>query len=120
MKKDITHFKKRLEEEKDKLEQNLAGMSKKNPTNENDWEAIPPRDVDEREPDLNEAADNIEDYESAFSTNDILEKRLNDIKLALKKIEDGSFGICKVGGAEHEIEDRDLRQTLQRIHVLNT
>ena len=108
MKQDISYFKKKLEEEKNKIENELSGISKKNPANPNDWEAVPPKDADEREPDLNEAADNIEDYEETYSLNDVLEKRLNDIKSALEKINDETYGVCKIGGKEHEIEEARL------------
>lgn len=104
----IGYFKKKLEEEAQKVEDQLNGLSKKNPANKDDWEAIPPRDFDERESDLNEAADNIEDYESSYSLNDVLENRLNEIKKALSSIEEGRYGICKVGGQEHPIESERL------------
>ncbi len=104
----IGYFKKQLEEEKKKIEEQLSGLSIKNPTNENDWEAIPPKDFDERESDLNEAADNIEDYEASYSLNDVLEKRLNEIKGALSSIEEGRYGICKKGGQDHLIESERL------------
>jgi len=108
MKHDLIYFKKKLEEEKIKLESELSGISTKNPRNQEDWEAVPPKDTDERESDPNEAADNIEDYEGNFSLNDILEKRLNDTKEALNKIEENTYGICRIGGKEHPIEEERL------------
>lgn len=108
MKNDTNYFKKKLEAEKNKIETELAGMSKENPSKKGDWEAIPPKDTDEREPDLNEAADNMEDYEEAFALNNVLEKRLNEIKAALERIEKGNFGICVAGGGKHQIEEERL------------
>ncbi|MEI6296878.1 MAG: TraR/DksA C4-type zinc finger protein [bacterium] len=110
MKKDTSYFKKILEAEKVKLETELSGISQKNPRNLNDWEAVSSKDKedDEREPDRNEVADNLEDYEQAFSLNAVIEGRLNDVKRALKEIEDGVYGICSVGGKNHEIEDKRL------------
>lgn len=104
----IGYFKKKLEEEKKEIEAKLASISVKNPANKDDWEAVPTKDVDEREPDLNEAADNIEDYETSYSLNDVLEKRLNEVKDALASIEKGNYGVCKIGGEDHLIESERL------------
>ena len=107
---DTKKFKNKLEEEKIKIETELSGMSVKNPANPDDWEAVPPRKDpgDDNEADPNDVADNIEDYEESYSLNDVLEKRLNDIKAALKKIDEGKYGICKIGGREHKIEEERL------------
>lgn len=108
MRIDTVFFKKKLEEEKKKIESDLEGISRKNPKDPNDFQAIPPEDPDERDADPNEMADNIEDYEENFALNDVLEKRLNEVKSALKRIDDGSYGMCKVGGDPHEIEKERL------------
>lgn len=105
---DFLYFKKKLEEEKNKIERELSGMSMKNPENKNDWEAVYPEDTEEREADPNDQADNIEDYEERYSLNDVLEKRLNEVKTALSKIEDNSYGKCKTGGDAHPIEETRL------------
>lgn len=105
---DTKHFKERLEKEKIKIESELSGISKINPLNPNDWEAVSQKEAPEREPDRNEQADNIEDYEESYSLNDILEKRLNEIKKALKEIEDGVYGKCAIGEKSHEIESERL------------
>lgn len=106
--KDINILKSRLEEEKRKIEEELSEVAVKNPINKNDWEAKLPTDGDEREPDPNEAADNIEGYEEAFSTTDVLEGRLLDINNALIAIQNGTYGKCTVGGEAHDIEDDRL------------
>ena len=104
MKEDTVIFKKKLEEEKKKIEEDLEGISRKNPKDPNDFQAIMPEDPDERDADPNELADNIEDYEENFALNDVLEKRLNEVKAALKRIDDGTYGVCKFGGSGHPIE----------------
>ncbi|HBM45525.1 MAG: hypothetical protein UT05_C0010G0044 [Parcubacteria group bacterium GW2011_GWF2_38_76] len=106
--KDINYFKAKLEEEKRKIEEELSETSIKNPKNKNDWEAVLPTDGDEREPDPNEAADNLEDYEAAFSVTDVLEARLLDINNALDAIKNGTYGKCNVGGTVHDIEEDRL------------
>ena len=106
--KDLDIFKKKLEAEKKKIEEDMQGVSRKNPKDPNDFQAVLPEDPDEREADPNEMADNIEGYEENFALNDVLEKRLNSVKDALKRIENGTYGVCKVGGKEHEIEKERL------------
>ena len=108
MNADTVIFKKKLEEEKKKIEQDLEGISKKNPKNPNDFQAVMPEVPNERDADPNEVADNIEDYEENFALNDVLEKRLNEVKSALKRIDDNTYGICKIGGKPHPIDKERL------------
>ena len=82
----------------------------KNPKDSRDWQAIYPEgDLDEKiEADPIDAADKIEDYQERYDLNDVLEKRLNSVKDALKSIANGTYGKCKVGGKEHDIEPERL------------
>lgn len=107
---DIKHFKSKLEAEKVKIEDELKDMSIKNPKNSGDWQATyPERNLEEKiEADPTDVADNIEDYQERYALNDVLENRLTSIKSALKAIEDGTYGICKVAGQEHNIEEERL------------
>ncbi|MEM9336893.1 MAG: TraR/DksA C4-type zinc finger protein [Patescibacteria group bacterium] len=68
-----------------------------------DWIATP--DAVTAEPDPNDAADNVEDWNERQATLSQLETRYNNLKRALQKIEDGTFGVCEVSGAQIE-EDR--------------
>jgi RNA polymerase-binding transcription factor DksA len=106
--KDLIYFKKRLQEEKAKIEEELAETSVKNTKNTDDWQAVQPSDkAVDRESDPIDAANNIEDYEGAFSVTDVLEGRLLDINKALEAMQKGNYGKCEVGGTIHEIgEDR--------------
>lgn len=45
-----------------------------------------------------ENAQEINEYSTNFATEKLLEKTLRDIDKALKRIEDGSYGICKYCG----------------------
>lgn len=102
---DIKIFKSKLEEEKRKIEEELSETAIKNPKNKNDWQAVEPADTSvEREADPIDAADNIEDYEEAFSVTDVLEGRLLDINKALEAMQKGTYGKCDVGGKVHDIE----------------
>lgn len=101
---DIDYFKEKLEEELFLVEKELNNIGRKNPDNKNDWEAEPTL-MNEDSADPNETADNIEEFEENTAVLKELEIKYNDIKDALKKIEEGKFGICEISGEPIE-EDR--------------
>ena len=101
---DIQYFKKKLEEEKERLEVSLADVGQKNPDNPSDWEGKS-EPIDAERADKIDTADNIEEYESNVAIVNELETRLNNINAALGRIEDGSYGKCKISGGMIE-EDR--------------
>lgn len=96
-------FKKKLEEELVTVTKELESVGRRNPDNPADWEATA-GNLDILESDRNEAADRIEEYETNTGILKELETRFNNIKDALKRIEDGTFGICSVDGEEIELE----------------
>lgn len=97
-------FKQKLEEEKKKLEEELATVGRINPSNPADWEAVEPKlNTDTAEE--GETAEGIEEYEKNTAILKELEIRYNNVLEALKKIEEGKYGICEVGGEMIE-EDR--------------
>jgi len=95
---DATTFKTRLAEEKEKLEGELLTIGRRNPSNPNDWEALPPEG--DREADPNAAADLIEGYEDNTAILKDLEIRYNDVLAALSRIEEGTYGMCEIGNEE--------------------
>jgi len=102
----ISEFKNRLEKELAVVEKELKNVGVQNPANPNDWEAKETElDVMSPAADENEAADAQEEYTSNRAINDALEVRFNNVKRALEKIEDGTFGICEIGHEQIE-EDR--------------
>lgn len=103
---DTQFFKNKLLEEQARLEKELATIGRINPDNPSDWEAVP-TDPGAREADPNDKADSIEDYETNTSILKQLEIQLNDVKDALVKIEEGTYGVCEVSG--HPIEEGRLK-----------
>lgn len=103
---DINLFKNRLEEELVLIEKELNDVGRKNPDNKLDWEAEP-ADLSTDNADESEAADKIEEYEGNTALLKELEIRYNEIKDALTKIENGSYGFCEICNAPIE-EDRLL------------
>ncbi|MEK7185568.1 MAG: TraR/DksA C4-type zinc finger protein [Patescibacteria group bacterium] len=93
-------YKEKLTEELKLVESELMTVGRKNPENPADWEAVPDNDIWKLDED--EVADKIDGYETNTGILKQLEIRYNEIKHALKRIEDGSFGICTTGGEQIE------------------
>ncbi len=89
------HFKKKLLEEKVRIERDLKTVGRINPDNPKDWEPtaanlnIDPAEEEER-------ASEITDFEERSAIEFELEKHLNEIVTALERLENGTFGICRV------------------------
>ncbi len=99
-----SHLKDKLEKERKLLEGELKTVGHRNPDNPADWQADQDN-LNVTNADKNELADQIESYESNTAILKQLEIQLNDVKLALEKIENGTYGTCEVGG-EPIPEDR--------------
>ena len=101
---DNQHFKDLLEKELETLEKELSTVGRKNPDNPNDWEATERPDGVVDEADELDVADKMEEYENNRGTLNQLEIRLNEVKGALEKIENRTYGVCEVGGEMIEEE----------------
>ncbi|MCK5096444.1 MAG: TraR/DksA C4-type zinc finger protein [Candidatus Pacebacteria bacterium] len=101
----IDHLKTKLEEEKATLEASLVDVGQKNPSNPADWEGKS-EPIDAERSDKIDTADNIEEYETNSAVIAELEVRLKNIDAALARIENGTYGICKICG--EKIEDDRL------------
>lgn len=97
------HFRTRLEEERTRLEEKLATVGRKNPSNPADWEPIPEETGPVADP--NDRADQMEEFGNNNAILVDLEKRYNDVLAALNRIKDGTYGTCTVAGEPIE-EDR--------------
>ncbi len=86
----LNQIKKRLEEEQKNLEKDLAGFAKKNIHNLNDYQAKYPDFGDESD----ENAKEVAIFGDRLTLEKTLEKELRDVKNALKKIKQGTYGIC--------------------------
>jgi RNA polymerase-binding transcription factor DksA len=102
----INKYKERIEKELHKVEAELKTIGRKNPDNPADWEPLPEK-MDTLPADDNEVADSIEAYEENTAVLKQLEIRFNELKNALKRIADGKYGICEVGGEVIESERLD-------------
>jgi len=95
----ITKFKEKLEAELAILESELKEIGIKHTNSHTDWVPVP-TDMGSDSADSNEVADQIESYEENTAIVKQLEIQYNEIKDALKRIEDGTYGKCEVCGEE--------------------
>ncbi len=97
-------YKLALQTELNQLNSEMKELGVKNPEVKGDW-VERANDLDTVSADLNDVADRTEEYDERRATLATLEGRYNNIMHALKKIDDGSYGICEVSGETIE-EDR--------------
>lgn len=102
---DTTAYKAKLEEEKVRLEEGLKTVGRKNPSNPNDWEAVPKET--EQESDPNDRADQMEEYSENNAILTDLEIRYSEVTGALARITDGNYGTCRICGKDIETDRLD-------------
>tara|TARA_B100001778_G_scaffold220044_1_gene182409 strand:- start:305 stop:673 length:369 start_codon:yes stop_codon:yes gene_type:complete len=101
----IEAFKAKIETELQEVIEELKTVGRVNPENPLDWEPLPEKLSEEERTDQNEIADKIEGFESNTAILKQLEIRFNELKDALKRIEEGTYGTCETSGEPIE-EDR--------------
>ena len=100
-------YKALLLEEKQKLEKELSAIARKNPDpNKPDEWNVKPLDLNPMVSDQSELADMFEELEAQTGLEIQLEERYKEVNAALKRVEDGSYGICAVD--EKPIEQKRL------------
>ncbi|OHA16102.1 MAG: hypothetical protein A3G52_04125 [Candidatus Taylorbacteria bacterium RIFCSPLOWO2_12_FULL_43_20] len=92
-----------LEQELERLESELKTVGRANPKNPEDWEADT-TSVDIDRADDNEVADKMESFGENTAIVAQLEIRHSEVKRALERIEEGTYGNCTVCGKEIEKE----------------
>lgn len=95
--------KENLLKEKAMLTEQLSGLGVFD-SETNSWEAVAEASSDKDFSDENDNADRFEDYEEKSAMLSILKERWVDVKDALKKIEEGRYGICEISGEQIEEE----------------
>jgi DnaK suppressor protein len=99
--RNLSELKEKLEKDRASIEKELKNFAEKDHNLPGDW--------DTRFPKLNggnleEAADEVEEYSNLLSQEYSLELRLRDIDSALEKIKNGTYGICERCKKEISIE----------------
>lgn len=101
---DTQKYKLQLEEMLVTITGELAEIGVQDPENVSNWTEATP-DLDTTSADPNDVADRTEEWGERKATLAVLETRYNNIRRALKKIEEGTYGVCEIGGEPIE-EDR--------------
>ena len=111
------HFRKRLEEEKLRLESEMGTVGRRNPAVPDDWEAIPSEVGSEA--DIVDQADVVMSRESNTAILADLEARYDSVLRALERIEKKTYGKCDVcGGAIEEARlEADPSATTCKAHL---
>ncbi|MDO8577293.1 MAG: TraR/DksA C4-type zinc finger protein [Candidatus Wildermuthbacteria bacterium] len=93
----MEEFKKLLVEKKQNIERELSQFATKDPKLKGDWDSKYPRTP---EGGLEGAAGEVEEYSTALPIEHNLELSLQDVSLALQKIEKGTYGKCEDCGMD--------------------
>ena len=88
------HFRKRLAEEKTKLEERMTSVGRPNPMVPGDWEPVPSEMGTES--DLADQADVVMNRESNSAILADLEARYDTVREALARIQHKTYGKCEV------------------------
>ncbi|GBD34138.1 RNA polymerase-binding transcription factor DksA [bacterium HR34] len=101
----IKEIKQNLEDELEKVRQELSKIAYEE---DGRWTTkFPEQSLEGSHQEPTEAADEVEDYTAMLKIKESLEKRYNEIKEALQKIEKGSYGKCEKCG--QEISEKRLK-----------
>lgn len=87
----LAQIKEQLLAKKDDLEQELSAIAQQNPTNKADYDTTFPNLGDKTD----ENAAEVAEYSSNLTIEKTLEKALQDVHSALKRLEVEDYGICK-------------------------
>src|SRR3989338_10310442 len=95
----LEKFKSILEEQKLTLEKELEGFATKDRNIKDNWDARYPN---RENSDMEEEADEAQEYDNLLSLEQNLELKLKDVNFALDKIKTGKYGKCEKCGKEVE------------------
>jgi len=93
--KTIHELGKQLREQKATIEKELTAFSSRDKNLKGNWDANYPQFDKNENVNLEEEADEVEEYVTRLPIEHSLEKRLEDIQAALGEIKKGTYGICE-------------------------
>lgn len=93
---DTTKFKSALEAKLTTITNELSAVAAHNPETD-DWEALPVG-TESAEPDENDEADVVEEWNERRATVSVLETDYRNLTRALAKIAGGTYGVCEISG----------------------
>jgi len=100
----LKKLEKKLKDEKEKLKKQLKQFAKEE--KKTGWKTTFPKfnGGESGSGTLEKGADEVEEYVSLLTLTQKLEKKLEEINAALKKIKEGNYGICEKCKKEIELE----------------
>ncbi|MCA9360935.1 hypothetical protein KC845_00080 [Candidatus Kaiserbacteria bacterium] len=115
---DTKIYKDKLEAEKQILLTELESLGIQNGEVTQDWVALAP-DTEVGDADENIVADKAEAFANRTAIVADLETRYNNIKLALSKIENNTFGLCEICGEVIEVDRLEANSASRtcKIHI---
>lgn len=96
---DFDIHKKKLEQERMRIEQQLSRIAERNPENPDDWR-IKTAEGRPDSADVSELADKFEEMGTQASIGEALKARLSNVIKAIKRIDEGTYGKCEVGNED--------------------
>lgn len=84
-----------LEKEKDKLQKELMSFATEDKNVKGNWDT---KRVSNEDSDMEEKADEVEEYDNLLSLEHSLELKLKNVNSALEKISAGTYGTCEKCG----------------------
>lgn len=87
----LEELKNQLQKKKEQLEAQLSSFATKDPNLKDDWDTKYPRVP---EGNIEEAADEVEEYSTKLNVEFSLETQLKEVNDALGRIEKGTYGVC--------------------------
>ena len=100
----IKKLKQDLEIKKSALEKELESFATKDKKTKDNWDV---KRIIVKDTDMEEKADEIEEYDNLLSLEHSLELKLKDVNLALEKIKKDRYGKCEK--CDKEIEEKRLK-----------
>ncbi len=100
----MENLKDKLEKEKYNLEKELEKFATEDKKNKDNWDAKYPN---RENSDMEEEADEVEEYDNLLALEHSLELKLKDVNAALEKIKSGEYGVCEKCGKD--IEEKRLQ-----------
>lgn len=88
----LEELKSQLQTKKQQLESQLSEFATKDPNLKDDWDTKYPRVP---QGNLEEAADEVEEYSTKLNVEFNLETQLKDVNAALERISQGTYGVCE-------------------------
>ncbi len=104
----LDELKNALQKKKEQLEAQLSSFATKDPHLKDDWDTKYPRVP---EGNIEEAADEVEEYSTKLNVEFSLETQLKEVNNALDRIEKGTYGVCEKCGKT--IAQERLKASLQ-------